>query len=249
MRLGFAPFRGSNPRASAAPGPFPRHARKGPNARQGRRLQFTAVIAKVWSGRDGTFGPRPDGGARRRWPRLTAQRRAAEAHAAVHVLDSSVEAFRHAAEAHERAASMHDRTAAAGIGDARGHEQQAALHRSAAAAHGGRQGRRRRPGNLLPGLRSPLILGSGSTATGAKPMRDDNYEPNRVLGIPRGTHHARQGEEPQRVMGMPVDWFADWFGPVDPRIQQSLAHPIRAYRRWKLRWRLGPFAPDEDEAD
>jgi hypothetical protein len=116
------------------------------------------------------------------------------------------------------------------------------------AVHGRRQGWRR-PGNLLPGLRSPLILGSGSTATGAKPMRDDNYEPNRVLGIPRGTHHARQGEEPQRVMGMPADWFADWFGPADPRIQQSLAHPIRAFRRWKLRRRLGPFAPDEDEAD
>ena len=77
-------------------------------------------------------------------------------------------------------------------------------------------------------------------------MRDDDYEPNRVLGMPRRAHpYPRQGEEPQRVMGIPVDWF----GPVDPRIQQSLAHPIRAYRRWKLRRRLGPFAPDEDEAD
>jgi hypothetical protein len=76
-------------------------------------------------------------------------------------------------------------------------------------------------------------------------MRDDDYEPNRVLGIPRGAHPYRQGEEPQRVMGIP----ADWFGPVDPRIQQSLAHPIRAYRRWKLRRRLGPFAPDDDEAE
>jgi hypothetical protein len=65
----------------------------------------------------------------------SAQRRAAEAQAAaVHVLASSAEAFRHAAEAHERAARMHDRTAAAGIGDLRAHEQQAALHRSAAAA-------------------------------------------------------------------------------------------------------------------
>jgi hypothetical protein len=77
-------------------------------------------------------------------------------------------------------------------------------------------------------------------------MRDDDYEPNRVLGMPRRAHpYARQGEESQRVMGIPVDWF----GPVDPRIQQSLAHPIRACRRWKLRRRLGPFAPDEDEAD
>ena len=77
-------------------------------------------------------------------------------------------------------------------------------------------------------------------------MRDDDDEPNRVFGIPRGAHpHARQGEEPQRMMGIPVDWL----GPVDPRIQQSLAHPLRTYRRWKLRRRLGPFAPDEDEAD
>jgi hypothetical protein len=75
-------------------------------------------------------------------------------------------------------------------------------------------------------------------------MRDDNYETNRVLGVPTGAPHARQGEEPQRVMGIPVDWF----GPPDPRIQESLAHPIRAFRRWKLRRRLGPFAPDEGEA-
>lgn len=76
-------------------------------------------------------------------------------------------------------------------------------------------------------------------------MRDDNYEPNRVFGMRRGTDpHARQGEEPQRVMGIPTDWF----GPVYPRITSSLTHPIRAYRRWKLRRRLGPFAPDEDEA-
>ena len=76
-------------------------------------------------------------------------------------------------------------------------------------------------------------------------MRDDNHEPNRVFGMPRGTApHARQGEEPQRVMGIPTDWF----GPVDLRITTSLAHPIRAFRRWRLRRRLGPFAPDEDEA-
>lgn len=76
-------------------------------------------------------------------------------------------------------------------------------------------------------------------------MRDDNYEPNRVLGMPRGADpYARQGEEPQRVMGIPVDWF----GSVAPRIK-SLHHPIRAYCQWKLRRRLGPFAPDEDEAE
>jgi hypothetical protein len=76
-------------------------------------------------------------------------------------------------------------------------------------------------------------------------MPDDHYEPNRVLGIPWATGpHARQGEEPQRVMGFPVDWVRsagrDWFG--------SMAHPIQRYRRWLRRCRLGPYAVDEDEA-
>jgi hypothetical protein len=63
-----------------------------------------------------------------------AQRRAAEAHAAAaQVLASGVEAFRHAAEAHERAASLHEKAAAAGVGDVREHEQQAALQWAAAA--------------------------------------------------------------------------------------------------------------------
>jgi len=73
--------------------------------------------------------------------------------------------------------------------------------------------------------------------------RDDQYEPNRVFGMPRGKDpHARQGEEPLRVMGVP----ADWYGSVDHDFFWSLAHPIRGYRRWRLRRRLGPYAPDED---
>jgi len=97
-------------------------------------------------------------------------------------------------------------------------------------------------------------------------MAGDHYEPNRFLGIPRrpdghaaqggqgghggagvqGGHagQARQGEEPQRVMGFPVDWFGhadlDWF--------RSMAHPVRTYRRWVRRRRLGPYAVDEDES-
>jgi hypothetical protein len=75
-------------------------------------------------------------------------------------------------------------------------------------------------------------------------MPGDHYEPNRVLGFPRTRDpRARQGEEPQRMMGMPVDWFGgvdlEWFG--------SLAHPIREYRRWLRRRRLGPYATDDDE--
>ena len=77
-------------------------------------------------------------------------------------------------------------------------------------------------------------------------MPDDGYEANRVFGMPRGTDpHARQGGESQRVLGVP----ANWFGPVDDELVRSLRHPIRAYRRWKLHRRLGPYAPDEDKTD
>jgi hypothetical protein len=73
---------------------------------------------------------------------------AAEAHeAAVRVLASGVEAFRHAAEAHEKAASTHERVAATGTGDVLQHERQASLHRLAAAAD--RQ-RAERAQSLLP---------------------------------------------------------------------------------------------------
>jgi hypothetical protein len=93
--------------------------------------------------------------------------------------------------------------------------------------------------------------------------RDDQYEPNRFLGLPRAQNprarqgeepnrafgmpttpdpYARQGEEPQRAFGVPVDWI----GPLDRDLTRLLAHPIRGYRRWRLRRRLGPYAPDED---
>jgi len=75
-------------------------------------------------------------------------------------------------------------------------------------------------------------------------MAGDQHEPNRVLGIPwRPDPHARQGEEPQRVMGFPVDWF----GFIDRGWMRSIAHPIRGYQRWLRRRRLGPYAIDEDE--
>jgi hypothetical protein len=39
-------------------------------------------------------------------------------------------------------------------------------------------------------------------------MARDRYEPNRFLGFPVGASpRARPGEEPQRMMGMPVDWL------------------------------------------
>lgn len=72
-------------------------------------------------------------------------------------------------------------------------------------------------------------------------MADDHYEPNRFLGFPVRTgrtghtdqtghtgHHARQGEESQRVMGFPVDWF----GGVDRDQVRPLARAIQACKRW-----------------
>lgn len=75
-------------------------------------------------------------------------------------------------------------------------------------------------------------------------MADDQYEPNRFLGFPvRTGQRANQDEESQRVMGFPVDGF----GGVD-RVQVGpLAHPIRGYKRWLRRRRLGPYAVDEDQ--
>jgi len=87
-------------------------------------------------------------------------------------------------------------------------------------------------------------------------MPDDQYEPNRFLGFPvssrprarrDGEPQPRQGEEPQRVMGFPVDRLGEWFGPADGDWLGSLAHPVRGYRRWLRRRRLGPYAVDDDE--
>jgi hypothetical protein len=75
-------------------------------------------------------------------------------------------------------------------------------------------------------------------------MARDEYEPNRVLGIPwPKDQQARQDREPQRVMGFPVDWFSG----IDVDWLRSLAHPVRGYQRWQRRRRFGPYVIDEDE--
>jgi hypothetical protein len=77
-------------------------------------------------------------------------------------------------------------------------------------------------------------------------MAGDREERNTVLGMPRDADpYARQGEEPQRVLGFPVGQF----GPVDPDLLRSLRHPIKAYKHWALRRRLGPYAPDEGDSE
>jgi hypothetical protein len=73
-------------------------------------------------------------------------------------------------------------------------------------------------------------------------MASDREERNRVFGMPRGVDpSARQGEEPQRVLGVPVDWY----GPVDRDLLRSLRRPVKAYKHWLSRRRQGPFAPEE----
>lgn len=73
-------------------------------------------------------------------------------------------------------------------------------------------------------------------------MPRDGYEPNRFLGMPQGRNpHGRQGQEPQRVMGIPVEWF----GEIGPDRFRGLVHPIREFRRWRRRRRLGPYDIDD----
>jgi hypothetical protein len=77
-------------------------------------------------------------------------------------------------------------------------------------------------------------------------MASDREERNTVFGMPRDADpYARQGEEPQRVLGIPVDWY----GPVDQDLLHSLRHPIKACKHWALRRRLGPFAPEEGDPE
>jgi hypothetical protein len=75
-------------------------------------------------------------------------------------------------------------------------------------------------------------------------MADGHYEPDRALGaLVTRDPYARQGEEQQRVLGLPRDWF----GPVNHEAIRALAHPVRATRQWRLRRRLGPFAPEDSQ--
>jgi hypothetical protein len=77
-------------------------------------------------------------------------------------------------------------------------------------------------------------------------MAGDQYEPNRFLGLPQARNStAGRKAEPQRVMGFPVDLYG-LFDNVDRDFTWSLAHPVRAGRRWLRRRRLGPYATDED---
>jgi hypothetical protein len=78
------------------------------------------------------------------------------------------------------------------------------------------------------------------------PAAGNREEENRALGMPRGQDsYARKDEEQQHVLGLPVDWC----GPVDRVWLRSLVHPIKGYKRWTQRRRLGPYAPDQAKPD
>jgi hypothetical protein len=77
-------------------------------------------------------------------------------------------------------------------------------------------------------------------------MASDREERNKVFGMPRGVDpYARQGEEPQRVLGIPVDWY----GPVNPDLLRALRHPVKEYKHWARRRRLGPLAAEEGDPE
>lgn len=91
----------------------------------------------------------------------------------------------------------------------------------------------------------PLTRRVSEAAAKGCPVSGDREEPGRVFGMPRrGTgQHARHDEESRRVLGVPVDWY----GQVEWDELRALRHPIKAYKRWALRRRLGPYAPDDDD--
>ncbi|MGD0066255.1 MAG: hypothetical protein ABSB76_22765 [Streptosporangiaceae bacterium] len=78
-------------------------------------------------------------------------------------------------------------------------------------------------------------------SSGRGPSRE---EPNRFLGFPvRNQRPDHEGEEPQRVMGVPVDWL----GSADLGRFGRLAHPVLEYRRWAKHRRGGRHGTDEIE--
>ena len=77
--------------------------------------------------------------------------------------------------------------------------------------------------------------------------RREGEEPQRYMGLPIGSFgpHSNPDEEPQRIAGFPVGSIGPT--PADLESLRSLAHPIRTYKRWARRRRLGFYATDEDE--
>ncbi len=68
----------------------------------------------------------------------------------------------------------------------------------------------------------------------------DEEPPQRVLGQPvRDLGPHSRPDEPQRVLGYPIDSIGPT--PADIEWFKSWVHPIRTYKRWVRRRRLGPY--------
>jgi hypothetical protein len=76
--------------------------------------------------------------------------------------------------------------------------------------------------------------------------RENEEESPRVMGFRVDSFRTRasQGEEQQHVLGFPVGSFGP--GPAEREQLRSLAHPIRAYKKWLRHRRLGAYAIDEE---
>ena len=73
-------------------------------------------------------------------------------------------------------------------------------------------------------------------------MPGDGQGSNRMFGGPRGPEARANRPEPQRVLGFPVTMFSH----VDTEFFRGFVHPVKTYRRWSRRRRLGAYAVDED---
>ena len=72
------------------------------------------------------------------------------------------------------------------------------------------------------------------------PHARQDEEPQHVLGYPIGDLGPNSGpDEPQRVLGYPIDSLTP--SPADIEWFKSWLHPIRTYKRWVRRRRLGPY--------
>jgi hypothetical protein len=81
------------------------------------------------------------------------------------------------------------------------------------------------------------LLGVNPVGNGRSAEQD---EPQRVLGQPiQDLGPGSRPDEPQRVMGYPVDSIGPT--PADVEWFKSWLHPIRIYKRWTRRRRLGPY--------
>jgi hypothetical protein len=74
-------------------------------------------------------------------------------------------------------------------------------------------------------------------------MPGDHEESSRMFGVPTGGQSRQQRREPQRVLGFSQDMFAH----VDVDFFRGLLHPVKSYRRWSRRRRLGAYAVDDDD--